>query len=168
MLPLILLLLLQQKPAPPASPAPVAPVQLPPDVANALRQTITDIFALVQKGTLCSAALRDAEAARSVVNKDIEDKRKDASRLDSEIAAIDQQLTGTRVPQERMALAAKRRPLYEQRVNADRALQQNPPSPLMKRLSQVETDVTNHRQCVSKARADLDAFVASLAPKAKP
>ena len=121
-----------------------------------------------QKGTLCSAALRDAEAARSVVNKDIEDKRKDASRLDSEIAAIDQQLTGTRVPQERMALAAKRRTLYEQRVNADRALQQNPPSPLMKRLSQVETDVTNHRQCVSKARADLDAFVASLAPKAKP
>jgi hypothetical protein len=38
----------------------------------------------------------------------------------------------------------------------------------MKRLSQVETDVTNHRQCVSKARADLDAFVASLAPQAKP
>src|SRR5688572_18367167 len=97
MLPLIMLLLMQT----PARPAPAAPVQLPPEVANALRQTITDILALTQKGTLCSAALRDAEVARSVVNKDVEDKRKDASRLDSEIAAIDQQLTGTRVPQER-------------------------------------------------------------------
>ncbi len=164
MLPLIMLLLMQT----PARPAPAAPVQLPPEVANALRQTITDILALTQKGTLCSAALRDAEVARSVVNKDVEDKRKDANRINSDIAAIDQRRRGTLPPPERTELNGKRRALVDQGLKVDRELQQNPPSALMKRLLQVETDLANHRQCIAKARADLEAYVTSLGVKAKP
>jgi chromosome segregation ATPase len=167
MLPLFLLLL-TQTPSQPASQPPVAPVQLPTEVANALRQTIASILALAEKGTLCSAAVRDAESARSVVNRDIEEKRKEGSGIDTDIAAIDQQLRGMRLSPERTELTTKRRNLENQRREVDRSLQQNPPSALMKRFLQVETDIANYRQCVSKARADLDGFVLSLAPKAKP
>ena len=102
------------------------------------------------------------------LNKDVEDKRKDASRINSDIAAIDQRLRGTLPPQERTELNVKRRALVDQGFKVDRELQQNPPSALMKRLLQVETDLANHRQCVTKARADLEAYVTSLGVKAKP
>ncbi len=51
------------------------------------------------------------------------------------------------------------------RGQEERELQQNPPSALMKWLLQVEIDLANHRQCIAKARADLEAYVTSLGVK---
>jgi hypothetical protein len=150
----------------PTQPAPT--IQLPPDIANAVKQTITSIVALTQKGVLCSAALTDSQASLSIITKDIEQKLEEGKRIDAQIAETDQQLRASRPPAERTQLLNKRRDLQVQRRGIDDALLERPqPSPLKKRFLDVQTEIANNRQCVAKARADLDAFAAALGSKSK-